>query len=797
MATGVMRRSFAALAEMVRGMWTGPLTSSSPELARLWGAPATSTGIGVNETTALTYSAFWACVNAISTDVASYPLIHYKRLKGSGKERYTDSKLYRIVHDEPNPEMTSFTFRQTLTAHALTWGGGYAEIVRDGSGSPIALWPLTPNRVMVGRGARGQIQYEVARPDGGPADVLPAMNMLHVPGLGFDGMVGYSVVAKARESIGLGLATEQFGGTFFGNGATFGGVISYPGPRPTELSEKNYRESLEVTHQGVARAHKMLALYNGAKYERGNGIPPDDAQFLETRLHQVEEMCRWFRMPPHKIQHLLRSTNNNIEHQGIEYYTDTTRPWCVRWEQECNRKLIAPSERRIQFFEHMIEGALRGDLPSRYAAYAIGRNWGWLSADDVREKENMNPLPEGQGQIYLLPSNMVPANRIDEVIDKQVAPDPKPVAPAEPDADPKDDDAAVAAANARAEAAEHAATEARALAQQERETRIAAEAAGTATADELVRLRESEAGARALSVQLTSLSDELRIRADALAAEVSTEHDSRLTAETRATTAEQERDDLRAVVTVREAERDEARATLTASVIERERLDGELAARDGAIGDYTQRLEQLATMTEQLSTLHATVDEREAALATARVAVADSAARIAADAEARTVEAAARADVEATLVAAREASHQLRIAVLGAHRALVVDAWGRMVRRETEKARRHQATPEKLRAWIAAFYETHEDVCVEALRPAMRTHLAWKQSSEDVDTVTLALVRDHIAESQAQLRALLDGVEPEDVPAMLERMLTKWETQRPETLADRILKDEIDHVRSL
>src|SRR6185295_17286623 len=498
----------ARLAESFRSFLKGPYTLSSLT-AKYFNDDATpsSTGLSVTQQTALTYSAFFASVNAISTDVASYPLIHYKRASSGGKDRYTDSRLYRMVHDEPNPEMTSFTMRQMMTAHVLTWGNAYAEIERDQLDRPKYLWPITPDRVTVDRDRSGGVVYLVAAPSGGVPVPIPAADMLHLPGLGFNGTVGYSVVAMARESIGIGLATEQFGGTFFGNGATFGGVVSYPGARPTELSDKNYREALEGKHQGVQRAHKLLALYNGAKYER-MGIPPNDAQFLETRLHQVEEMCRWFRMPPHKIQHLLRSTNNNIEHQGIEYYTDTTRPWCVRWEQECNRKLISAPERRIQFFEHMIEGALRGDLPSRYAAYAVGRQWGWLSADDVRDKENMNPLPGGIGKVYLLPLNMTPADRISEIIDKQVAPTPAPAPP------PAPNDDAAAAANARAEFAERAAAEARALAQQERERRIAAEATGTATAEELALRRTSEAGALALAAQLTQLSSELRARAD-------------------------------------------------------------------------------------------------------------------------------------------------------------------------------------------------------------------------------------------------------------------------------------------
>jgi HK97 family phage portal protein len=414
----VPRTGLARLVESIRSFWIGPVSTGSPDFERLFSAPPSRSGVIVTEHTALMYSAFWACVNAISTDVASLPLIHYKRDRDGGKTRYTDSKLYRLLHDEPNPEMTAITMRQTLTAHALAWGNGYAEIERDQLLRPLALWPVTPNRVAPYRTTSGSIAYLVRRADGGE-DSVPAGDMLHIPGLGFDGIRGYSVVTLARESIGLGLGTERFGSTFFGNGSTFGGVISYAGPKPTELSDKNYRETLETRNQGIDNAHKLLALYNGATYT-ARGIPPNDAQFLETRLHQIEEMCRWFRMPPHKVQHLLRSTNNNIEHQAIEYVTDTLRPWLVRWEQELSRKCISPSERRIQFVEHLVDGVLRGDLASRYAAYAVGRQWGWLSADDICDRENMNPLPNGQGKMYLVPLNMTPADRINELITAQI-----------------------------------------------------------------------------------------------------------------------------------------------------------------------------------------------------------------------------------------------------------------------------------------------------------------------------------------------------------------------------------------
>jgi len=368
----------------------------------------------------------WSAVGQISSTVASLPLKLYKRLPDGGKEPYAGHKLYELLHDNPNSEMTSFIFRETLQAHLLTWGNAYAEIERDGAGRPVALWPIPPDRVDPFRDSRDRLVYRV-RGDKLGDMVIPASDMLHLPGLGFDGLKGYSVVHMARESLGLGLAAERFGGTFFGNGSTFGGFLSHPA-RLSPEARQNIEASL-ARHQGPTRAHRILLLQENMSFVERKGVPPNDAQFLETRTFQIQEVARWFKISPYKLGDLSRATFSNIEHQAIEYYTDTIRPWLVRWEQELDRKLIAPLERRQQFTGFVIEGALRGDVASRYSAYAVGRQWGWLSADDVRSLENMNPLPSGQGGIYLLPQNMVPADRIGEIIDKQVAPDPKPVAP--------------------------------------------------------------------------------------------------------------------------------------------------------------------------------------------------------------------------------------------------------------------------------------------------------------------------------------------------------------------------------
>jgi HK97 family phage portal protein len=410
------------LVEGLRSFILGPYSSRDPLAASVFGYGPTTSGTTVTEWTALNYSAWWAATQIIANAVSALPLQLFRRLPNGGKEVFRTHPVYRLLHDEFNPEMTSMVARKTMQGHVLGWGNAYAEIERDTADRPLALWPLTPDRVRPDRDDADNVIYRVYQSTG-PQIVIPARNMLHIPGLGFDGLMGYSVIRQARETIGLGLATEQFGAQFFGNGSVSTMVASHPG-KLSKPAYDNLKQSLRDQTSG-SNKHGMLLLEEGIKVEK-TSIPPDDAQFLETRRFQDIEVCRWFNLPPHKLSELERATFSNIEHQAIEFVQDCLRPWLVTWEQEMNRKLIRPLERTIQFTEHNVDGLLRGDTASRYSAYAVGRQWGWLSADDVRERENLNPLPNGAGQIYLVPTNMAPADRLDELVDKQVTPAPAP-----------------------------------------------------------------------------------------------------------------------------------------------------------------------------------------------------------------------------------------------------------------------------------------------------------------------------------------------------------------------------------
>lgn len=372
------------------------------------GARKSAAGVAVTENNALYSTAVYACVRIISETVASLPLPVYRRLQGGGKERAPDHALYTVLHDIANEEMTSFTLREVMMSHVLLWGNAYAEIERNGRGEVVALWPLRPDKTTPQRNASKKIEYKTEID--GQVFILPAKKVLHLYGLGFDGLIGYSPIKLAREAIGLGMATEEFGARFFSNGAHPSGIIEYPG-KLKDTALEQFKQSVQQAYGGLSKSHRMMVLEEGLKYHQV-GIPPEDAQFLETRKFQIAEIARFFRVPLHMIGELDRATNNNIEHQSIEFVVHTIRPWLVRIEQAMAMKLFLPTERKTYFSEFLVDGLLRGDLKSRYEAYQIARQNGWLSADDIRELENMNPLPNGQGKIYLVNSASVPIDQV-------------------------------------------------------------------------------------------------------------------------------------------------------------------------------------------------------------------------------------------------------------------------------------------------------------------------------------------------------------------------------------------------
>lgn len=356
-----------------------------------------TTGQNVNQASSMTYSAVWAAVRAISEGVASLPLQVFRRGHDGSRSKANDHPLYRILHDQPNPEMSALTFRETLMGHALVWGNGYAEIVRDkNSGRVQQLWPLDPSQVEPVRDEDGELYYKY-----GSAIFLPS-EILHIKGLSFDGVKGYSVIAQAKNSIGLGMAVEEFGSTFFGQGGKPAGVISVPGKLNSEAIQ-NMRKSWEDMHATVKNAHRVAILQNGVTYQT-IGTPPDDAQWIASRSFQLQEVARWFKIPASKIG-AGAGTYSSLEQDNLAFLQETLRPWLIRWEQEINFKLISSLDQL--YAEHNQDALLRGDTAGRSAFYASALSWGWLSRNDVRALENLPPF-EG-GDAYMIPKNMDPA----------------------------------------------------------------------------------------------------------------------------------------------------------------------------------------------------------------------------------------------------------------------------------------------------------------------------------------------------------------------------------------------------
>lgn len=369
----------------------------------------TTSGKTVNEFTAMQTTAVYSCVRILAEAVASLPL-HVYRYKENGKERVYNHHLYHILHNEPNTEMSSFVFRETLMSHLLIWGNAYAQIIRDGAGRVVALYPLLPNKMTVSRDKNGEIYYiYTTTSDENPnfkdygSVVLRKQDVLHIPGLGFDGLVGYSPIAMAKNAVGMTIATEEYGASFFANGANPGGVLEHPG---VLKDPKKVRDSWNEVYRGTANAHKIAVLEEGMKYQQ-IGIPPEEAQFLETRKFQINEIARLYRIPPHMVGDLEKSSFSNIEQQSLEFVKYTLDPWVIRWEQAMQRSLLLPKEKQEFFIRLNVDGLLRGDYQSRMNGYSVARQNGWLSANDIREMEDMNPIPDEEGgNLYLINGNM-------------------------------------------------------------------------------------------------------------------------------------------------------------------------------------------------------------------------------------------------------------------------------------------------------------------------------------------------------------------------------------------------------
>lgn len=830
--------------------WTGPYSLKDPALSQLWGGSTrTSSGLFVSDDAAMMYSAIYAAVNRLSSDVAKLPLNLMKARKTGGADHYTESKTYKLLKFRPNPEMSDLSFRQALTAHALTLGGGYAEIERNALGRPVNLWPITPNRICQKRDEKtGRLYYLVDQ-----TTKLQPMNVLHIHGLGFDGTTGYALLHYARQAVGLAMAAEQFAASFFKNGTQPGGVISLDGSRdPEELKE--YRAAIEAIHGGSDKAFRFLLLDNGAKFQAYPGTN-QDAQMDELRDKQIEEVARFYNMPAHKLGNLKHATFSNIEQQDLEYYKGPVTDWISIWEKECTAKLVPELEQGLQYFKHNANAFLRGDIATRYTALGIARDKGIINADEWRDLEDMNPQDGEQGKEYLVQSAQIPARMLAPLAQSQIDANKAKAEPPHAPPAPTDNGAA-AAERARAERAEAAVAELRADLEQRALATAEAKGIAQAQADELARRVESERLAQARVEAVTVERDAAGADRDATSAKLATAEAALADAMRDTEDAKQQHAKAEAAVadlTKREAEVREqfhnlsviesalrtehmvlesARASLLAQVTTE--TEARVAA-ERTVADLTARAETAeAHVATALAEFQVAKDDAEAArqlaadaTAQATTATTDKAAAEAMATEARALLEQAQARVSeadqrlgAATAELAQAEHRIAEAkaeterakvraeeirstrntdadgrTIAAHRHLFVHVMRGAIERETDRARRAQQTPEKLRHWIDTWYDGHAELMRAALLPAVQVHLAWLGDDADAYELSAQLVAEHIATSRRQLAAVVNG-DADALAGSLAGLLRRWETERVNEIPDRLMEREVAHVRS-
>jgi len=369
-----------------------------------FGGQPTVSGVNVTESTALTFSAVWCATRVIAETLSCLPCVLYRKLPDGGRERADDDPRYWLMHDEPHPVINANTFFESLTAQVVLGGNCYGHLIYSGGGEVDRIDPILPEKVhphVVGN----TIEYQV---DDAQL-VIPSEDMLHVIGPSSDGLLGMSVVAKARESLGSAIAAEQMAAGQFGNSAMPTGALVVPGRMDRDKRDMLRREWEEI-HRGAAKSGRVGVLHGGMDFKPFS-MSNEDAQFLESRHFSIRDVARWFRVPPHMIGDLQDSSvRANIEQQAIEFIVYTMRPWLIRWEQALNRKLLTREERQTLYFEFLLDSLLRGDIAARYSAYSVARQWGWLSVNEIRKFENLNQV--GGGDTYLQPVNMAPAGTL-------------------------------------------------------------------------------------------------------------------------------------------------------------------------------------------------------------------------------------------------------------------------------------------------------------------------------------------------------------------------------------------------
>lgn len=794
-------------------------------------------GVSVTESSALNYSPVWSGVSTLSRDIAKLPLVLYRNLpNGGGKEPFKEHRLYRVLHDAWNPEMSSFKARETMQALCLLYGNAYAEIVRDDLGRVAGLYPIVPTRVTpIREKDSGRLFYRITNYSGGQSFLAP-QNIIHFSSLSLDGIIGEGIVHHAKESFGLGIAAEQFGAAFFGNGTTFGGVVQTPalltGPKGEETKD-NIRTQIEAIHQGVERAHRILVLGGGSTFTQ-RGTAPNEAQFNETRKHQVTEVARWLNMPPHKLGDLENAHFTNIEESELQYYKGTVSGWLEMEEQEYQRKLVSPLEYAQQTIEHVMEGALRGTSQQRADYYGKMSGIGVFSINDALRKENMNTIGAA-GDLHLVPLNMIPIERYDEWITAEIESKKPKALPDNGSVVKQITDGTNALKDELAEQRavlgklEQWATtvdgSVRSLAEQvvarqthhELEAIAVAERAAKEKAErdlldlQAVWLTARDDGQAAVVARDQALAQLRQVEAERAAdAAKHTEHleaERTLTAqaefdliEVRSTLASLQSDLSTAQGQLMQAEQ-RAAETANAALQESERATASEAEKVQAWADAEDAKRQLAEAHEAVSAAELARREqadKEAAATAAQVRLESEVAEAKRALEDATT---ARQAAEAAILAHRQAQQDevtiLRAKLLTASRGLIVNAIKRIVRTEAERTRRHErsTTPDKLRRWIDVFYgDLSIDAGVEILAPAIQTTLLWMDSDQNPYDVSRDIIRRYFKYSADYMRSLAETMDGDDLHDAVLATLTRWETERPELVADKVLTDAVQSI---
>lgn len=410
-------------------------------VVRSLGGGKTDAGVPVSECTALRFTAVYACQAIIADTMAQVSLNLHRRFRDPVTQRVRttlalEHPAQRLVHSDPNPRMSSFTLRQTAQGHVLGWGNGYVEIQRNNGGEPVGLWPLMPDRTCPRVTAQGQLVFDTQV--GGRGYSLPSDDVIHIAGLGFDGVKGYSPIFMARQAIGLGLAAEAFGAKFFANDAKSGGFLMHPG-KLGDTAVSNIRDSFVDRQGGNENAHKPKVLEEGMKWV-STTIPPDDAQFLATREMQIAEIARIYRVPLVLLQLMEKTTTwgSGVEQIMLGFIQWTIAAWAKRWEEELNRKLLTEAERLAgYYFKFNLNSLARGDMAARMRFYNGGISGGWMNRNQARALEDWD---EAEGlDDFLFPLNMAVVDAVTGAIRVPVKETDR-AAGAPPAVDPGDDD---------------------------------------------------------------------------------------------------------------------------------------------------------------------------------------------------------------------------------------------------------------------------------------------------------------------------------------------------------------------